>query len=152
MDHVCYLLKPVIWEISSCEFIVTGRQLGTVSPRYLGNAPCAGIVSPGNVGNGSCVGNLSPGPLLNGSWVVSVNPTSFWKWLLTPVIIEIFYVWAWLLLVIWELVAVRALLLTASMVFVTAIAQGNSYMWVRCYSQSIWKWLMSELLQLPALP
>ena len=67
MDYVCYLLKSVILEISCCEFIVTGRQLGTVSPRYLGNASCAGIVSPGHVGNGSCVGNLSPGHLVNGS-------------------------------------------------------------------------------------
>ena len=35
-------------------------------------------------------------------------------------------VWAWLLLVIWELVDVRALLLTASVVLVTAIEPGKS--------------------------
>ena len=67
MDHVCSLVLPAIWEIRSCECIVTGGHLGTVSLGYLGNASCTGTVGPGHAGNGSCVCNLSPGHLINGS-------------------------------------------------------------------------------------
>ena len=60
MDHVCCLVLADIWEISSCECIISGGHLDTVSPGYFLNASCAGIVSPGLAVNGSCVGNLSP--------------------------------------------------------------------------------------------
>ena len=64
---MCCLVLPVIREISSCQCIVTGGHVGTVSPGYLGNASCTGPVGPGNAGNGSCVGNLIPVHLVNGS-------------------------------------------------------------------------------------
>ena len=51
---MCCLVQPVIWEISSCEYIVTGGHLGTVSPVYLGNALCTGTIGLGHAENFSC--------------------------------------------------------------------------------------------------
>ena len=62
MGHVGSLLLPVIWEISSCECIITAGHLGIVSPghltimscRHFGNGSGECIVNPGPLGNGSC--------------------------------------------------------------------------------------------------